>query len=313
MSKPYQFLALGGTFDHFHRGHQSFIQFAALLADQLIIGVTSDQMATKKSWPQSLQDHAERRRSVQDYCRSLNQPCKIVELTDAVGNTLSDQRIQALAVTTETEAGGKHINQLRKARHLDPLPLHIWELLSAEDGAPLHSDRIRAGECSREGTLFISHFRKPIVLNNTQRQKLKQPLGTLVDQQIPPNGSNQTILIGDSTIETFVKNGWNYQVGIYDLHVQRQPATGYTTTNKPNYEVSNPAGTIQPDLAAIIEQVYKDQQSKPIHIKVEGEEDLAAVPSILLAPLGTHVYYGQPNQGLVHVEVTEEVKSQLSW
>ncbi|MBM3212057.1 DUF359 domain-containing protein, partial [Candidatus Poribacteria bacterium] len=46
-------------------------------------------------------------------------------------------------------------------------------------------------------------------------------------------------------------------------------------------------------------------------VKVIGEEDLAGVPAILLSPLGTVVLYGQPQQGIVVVEVSEEKKRQL--
>ena len=43
-------------------------------------------------------------------------------------------------------------------------------------------------------------------------------------------------------------------------------------------------------------------------IVVDGEEDLLALPSILFAPINTHVLYGQPNAGLVIVSVTESLK-----
>ena len=46
-------------------------------------------------------------------------------------------------------------------------------------------------------------------------------------------------------------------------------------------------------------------------IIVDGEEDLAVLPVVLLAPLDSLVFYGQRNQGLVLVKVTEEKKSEF--
>ena len=43
-------------------------------------------------------------------------------------------------------------------------------------------------------------------------------------------------------------------------------------------------------------------------IIVDGEEDLATLPAILYAPLGSAVVYGQPNEGSVLVDVTPEKK-----
>ncbi|MFC6726763.1 DUF359 domain-containing protein, partial [Halobium palmae] len=39
-------------------------------------------------------------------------------------------------------------------------------------------------------------------------------------------------------------------------------------------------------------------------------EDLATLPAIVAAPLGASVVYGQPDQGMVHVPVTEETKAE---
>ena len=46
-------------------------------------------------------------------------------------------------------------------------------------------------------------------------------------------------------------------------------------------------------------------------IKVKGEEDLLALPAILLAPLHSIMLYGQMDMGIVMVEVTEEKKKEV--
>ena len=65
---------------------------------------------------------------------------------------------------------------------------------------------------------------------------------------------------------------------------------------------------VQAVLFAVKEILFKGRN---MVIKVDGEEDLAGVPAILLSPLGSIVLYGQPSVGLVLVEVTEKKKEIL--
>ena len=44
---------------------------------------------------------------------------------------------------------------------------------------------------------------------------------------------------------------------------------------------------------------------------VDGEEDLLTIVAVLLAPYGSMVMYGQPKQGVVVLEVKEEVKKRF--
>ena len=44
---------------------------------------------------------------------------------------------------------------------------------------------------------------------------------------------------------------------------------------------------------------------------VDGEEDLLVIPVCLFAPENTIVMYGQPNEGLVIVEITNQVREKV--
>ncbi len=44
-------------------------------------------------------------------------------------------------------------------------------------------------------------------------------------------------------------------------------------------------------------------------IEVDGEEDLAAIPAILMAPEGARVLYGMPGRGMVVVIVDSSARS----
>jgi hypothetical protein len=71
-------------------------------------------------------------------------------------------------------------------------------------------------------------------------------------------------------------------------------------------QVQNPAATLSKDLMDQIQTSLQGEEK--IKIIVEGEEDLATLPAILYAPLGSAVVYGQPNEGSVLVDVTAEKK-----
>ena len=71
-------------------------------------------------------------------------------------------------------------------------------------------------------------------------------------------------------------------------------------------EVANPAATLSQELIDVIRgRLASDGRVK---IVVDGEEDLATLPAIVYAPLGSAVVYGQPNEGSVAVVVTPERK-----
>ncbi len=74
-------------------------------------------------------------------------------------------------------------------------------------------------------------------------------------------------------------------------------------------EVKNPAATLTKELIDLIRESLDSRER--VKIVVDGEEDLATLPSILYAPLGSVVVYGQPNVGSVMVKVTAEKKQQI--
>ncbi len=73
--------------------------------------------------------------------------------------------------------------------------------------------------------------------------------------------------------------------------------------------VENPAATLSADLLeALVEALGSEERTV---IVVDGEEDLAAVPAIAVAPDGTSVVYGQPDEGMVHVRVDPETRAAM--
>lgn len=143
------------------------------------------------------------------------------------------------------------------------------------------------------------------------RQLLKRPLGQLFPnvaaaierlRQLHPS---RLITVGDVVTADLLEAGLRPDVAVVDMKVMRLPVDEKTKRAVEAFEatvvrVKNQAGSITPELREALEAA-----KPPLKIVVEGEEDLATLPAVLSAPLGSAVVYGQPGEGLVLVEVTE--------
>lgn len=72
--------------------------------------------------------------------------------------------------------------------------------------------------------------------------------------------------------------------------------------------VDNRRGSINMAIKDLIVNVLNDT---PVLIKVGGEDDLVGIPVIYSLPEGSLMLYGQPKKGIVAVDVTSMLKSEL--
>ena len=308
--KKYQIGALGGTFDHFHDGHAAFIDAAAKMSERLLIGVTNKKLLYTKSFPLSIQPLKKRFKSVGSYCKSQGYNVQMVELTDIYGPTIDpDEPIDALFVTTETTAGAEKITAVRAQLKLKNVPVHIVDLVTADDGKPIRAERIRGGEINRTGTSYIQILDNTTELNQAQKAAFSKPQGPLV--QAPHHRPSTKIVVGDTALETFLSFDWDFSIGVFDGYSKREPYnSSLLAALEIDETITNPAGAITRQTTETLLTALKKESS--YIIKVEGEEDLLAVAAVLIAPLGSFVYYGQPDEGLVEVEVTERSKDHFA-
>ena len=90
------------------------------------------------------------------------------------------------------------------------------------------------------------------------------------------------------------------------------PAVNADTQNSKN---NSPKKKVLPLIVNLLrENTQKDKIKRQIIVK--GEEDLAVLPCILIAPQETIILYGQPNEGLVYLkacDVVEKAKKLMSY
>lgn len=124
---------MGGSFDHMHLGHKLFLTKAALVVNDLLcIGITSDQMISKKSLPFLLDPYNLRARKVKEFLNELkvNFEFQLYTINDTKGNSSSSIQFEVLILTKETLKGGLIVNEGRKEAGLLPLEFVFSELLS---------------------------------------------------------------------------------------------------------------------------------------------------------------------------------------
>ncbi|MDP2641200.1 MAG: DUF359 domain-containing protein [Candidatus Yanofskybacteria bacterium] len=309
----YKAIGIGGTFDHFHKGHEKFILFAAYLASHLHIGVTEPALTLQKPFAAACEEYGTRARQVSEFCEKRGIPHTIIPLPDIYGPTLEDTSIEALCVTEDTLPGGHLINKARAERGLPILPIHVCGYELNEAGNPLHSADIRAGFVNRQGRLYERILEQEITLTEEQRKFFAAPQGAILS--LVKDASSATLrepayVVGDTTLEYFIEHKLPYHLGVYDKKRNRKPAqSSILDTLQPDMVIQNTPGTLAPESARAFHAALHRNTK---HIFVEGEEDTATIILALLLPLGTTLYYGQPNLGMVALRVTESVKESFS-
>jgi pantetheine-phosphate adenylyltransferase len=154
--KKFRKVAVGGTFDEFHKGHKVLLVKAFEIGEHVLIGLCTDEFVQKMGKPHTTASYEERLKELRAFLKALglSDKAEIVPLNDPYGITVSDTCIQALVVSEETEKIALKINQKRSEAQLPPLAIVTISMVPAENCKPISTTRIREGEIDREGHLL---------------------------------------------------------------------------------------------------------------------------------------------------------------
>jgi uncharacterized protein (UPF0218 family) len=155
-----------------------------------------------------------------------------------------------------------------------------------------------------------------LVLPDHLRQSLKGPKGELFSRPalgaaedacayIQKHNLHPVIAVGDLVSINLTKVNCQAQVSILDGRTKRHDKLDQDVVADVIFEATNAAAEIRPEVWVAIELALKVGDSgKTAKILIEGEEDLTALPAVALAPIGSAVVYGLPDQGIVVITVT---------
>jgi len=156
MARKFDTVAVGGTFDLFHRGHRELLKKAFKVGNRVLIGLCSDDFVKKMRKPHGIASYAKRLEELKKLLKKKGvlERAEITPLDDEYGLTLSDKRIDAIVVSEETEPRAHKINEKRQSLGMPPLPIVSVKMVLSEDHYPISSTRIWFEEIDREGNLL---------------------------------------------------------------------------------------------------------------------------------------------------------------
>jgi len=156
MKKQFETVALGGTFDELHKGHQALLLKAFEVGKRVLIGLCTDGFAKKLWKPHTVATYDERLKELKDFLRreGLLDRAEIFPLSNPYGVTVSRNRVDAVVVSKETEPRAHEINEKRRSKGMLPLKIVVIDMILAEDRSPISSTRIWLREIDREGHLL---------------------------------------------------------------------------------------------------------------------------------------------------------------
>ena len=158
------------------------------------------------------------------------------------------------------------------------------------------------------------------VLPDDLRDILKEPIGKLVNEKQLLKllrDEKYIVSVGDQVTYTLVKNNIEPIFCVVDYKTRRgefplEFIQIIKTYGDKIVRVNNPQGCITDELWEAIENAFeKADDCVTTRIEVDGEEDLASLVAIFLAPLDVTIIYGLPNKGVLVVKPTQENKEKV--
>jgi pantetheine-phosphate adenylyltransferase len=154
--KKFKKVAVGGTFDHFHIGHEYLIKTALTIGTQVLIGLTTDKLLQAHPKKDTMQSYLDRKQAITFFIKNqcATKFSRIVPLDDFFGSSIRDPEIDALVVSTETQHRASLVNKIRLKKGFKPLKLIVMDLVLAKDKKPISATRIRNSEIDRFGNIL---------------------------------------------------------------------------------------------------------------------------------------------------------------
>ncbi|SVC05582.1 uncharacterized protein METZ01_LOCUS258436 [marine metagenome] len=150
----FDLVAMGGTFDAIHSGHMALLNKAFSISSKVIIGLSSDQLATKKG-KNLVNDYSKRLSLLKSVIEKNfpNSSYEVSKLENDFGPAVIEGSVKALVVSEETSNKGLVLNELRAERNLPPVKIVLVPMVLAKDGKAISTTRIRNSEIDSNGNL----------------------------------------------------------------------------------------------------------------------------------------------------------------
>jgi uncharacterized protein (UPF0218 family) len=154
-------------------------------------------------------------------------------------------------------------------------------------------------------------------LGESLRPELKEPFGPVETDTaaVLAAAGRPLVTVGDIVTDHVLEAGGTPDVAFVDERTQRAAVDEEIreAIDGDRFEreltVENPPATLTAALMTALREALDTGESTLV--RVDGEEDLAALPAIAAVPDGASVLYGQPEEGVVHVHVDGETRERV--
>jgi uncharacterized protein (UPF0218 family) len=155
-----------------------------------------------------------------------------------------------------------------------------------------------------------------MIVNPKYLYLLKEPFGLLIEEKSVNREkissfikrSDKIVTVGDTTTAKLLNLGFIPNLSIIDNKEKRILKNKFIEfdVDEKIYCENNP-GEISTQVMDLLKKITMMNFNK-IQIMVDGEEDLLALPLFMYSPDNWTIFYGQPNMGLVVVEIDEFIR-----
>lgn len=309
------YVLVAGSFAFLHKGHKSLIKQAFLCPEKVLIGLASDNFIAHKKY--DYPDFLTRQQELLIYLKRFSRKARMISFDTPYDYISTWRKIKKIIISPENETIVREINLMRQKNHLLPLEIIKLDFALAEDGQPISSSRILCGEIDREGKLYLptDFVKEDLFISENVRLQLKKPWGDFCHLAQEKNKFLKQIIftVGDISTKKIMEHKIKINLAVIDDMVQRVKISAQDQIKShlflEKYFIANPPGLISKKLIQQFGVFRHDISQRQILLKIKGEDDLSALLVILIAPLGSYLFYGQPNKGLICVHIKEKIKN----
>jgi len=149
----FKLVGVSGTFDKLHKGHRVLLSKALEIGEKVMVGLTSDEMCSRKSLSERIDPFSVRRARLMRFFEEVSAlpRVEIIKLNDPYGPAIEDVGLEAIVAGEDVAWRVDEINKIRVEKGLKPLELVVVPLVKAENGERISSTRIRKGEIDEDG------------------------------------------------------------------------------------------------------------------------------------------------------------------
>ena len=148
-----QIVGVAGTFGPLHDGHNILLNKAFEVGAKVLVALTTEAMLHRKELKEKIPSYEERKHLLEQYLDNAGYKGRyeIIPLDDPFGVAITLEEQEGIVVSEDTIKGAEKINEIRLKKGMQPLRIFTIKLVTAHDGIPISSTRIRKEEIDTKG------------------------------------------------------------------------------------------------------------------------------------------------------------------